>query len=87
MDNLISTLQNQSFNSHYKIYGIYTLLELDAAKLAYITPANILEDPLVYTQSEVHTFKKDISYFYHFHDKNHNFHIWYGSPHYKGELL
>lgn len=53
--------------------GIYTKNIIDAGRLAYAVGAVTLT-------AETHNTKVNSKYFYHFHDKEHSIHIWYGNP-------
>jgi hypothetical protein len=58
--------------------GIYTIAEIDTAKLAYATGA-IIKDSIITTYSETHNSTVVSRYYYHFHDADHLIHIWYGN--------
>ncbi|MDR2266086.1 MAG: hypothetical protein LBE09_00675 [Christensenellaceae bacterium] len=58
--------------------GIYTIAEIDAAKLAYASGA-IIKDSIITMYSETHDSTVGSKYYYHFHDAGHLIHIWYGN--------
>lgn len=56
------------------LFGIYTPLEENAAKLAYAAGGFFKGNP----ESEIHNKNFGSGYYYHFHDFTHSIHVWYG---------
>ena len=71
---LVDTLRNSGVAQN-KV-GIYTQLEEDAAKLAFVCGA---VQNSVY-QSEIHDYRVGSGYYWHFHDFAHKIHVFYGNP-------
>lgn len=62
--------------------GIYTQNRIDAARLANAVGPYLYDSGKNFgkLKIETHNTKIGSKYYYHFHDVNHEIHIWYGSP-------
>lgn len=73
LTNFANNLSKLNIGEQY--VGVYAYQRLDAAKLAYAL-GGFYEG---YLLDEIHDERPNSGFYYHFHDKAHRIHVWYGS--------